>query len=98
MYNIINIIIKSWGFILERETPIIFSVQMFDPFSLHYYSIHFIFFSHFYLSQVGGSCSGKNSLVKSLARLSGNKLLEYPMNTATDTMELLGGFEQVRGE
>ena len=91
MYNIINIIIKSWGFILERETPI-------DPFSLHYYSIHFIFFSHFYLSQVGGSCSGKNSLVKSLARLSGNKLLEYPMNTATDTMELLGGFEQVREE
>jgi len=31
-----------------------------------------------------------------LAALSGNGLHVLPMNSATDTTELLGGFEQVR--
>jgi len=30
-----------------------------------------------------------------LAALSGNRLCVLPMNSATDTTELLGGFEQV---
>ena len=33
--------------------------------------------------------------MKSLAQLTGNKLVEFPMNSDTDTTELLGGFEQV---
>ena len=44
---------------------------------------------------MGGGCSGKSSVVRILAHLTGHKLLEYPMNSDTDTMELLGGFEQV---
>ena len=30
-----------------------------------------------------------------LADLTGNKLVEFPMNSDADTTELLGGFEQV---
>ena len=45
--------------------------------------------------QVGDSCCGKSSIVRSLAQLTGHKLLELPMNSNTDTTELLGGFEQV---
>jgi midasin len=39
--------------------------------------------------------SGKNSLVRTLASLTGNSLREVPVNCATDTMDILGGFEQV---
>ena len=46
--------------------------------------------------QVGGSASGKTSLVHVLASLTGNRLDVLPMNSAMDTTELLGGFEQVR--
>ena len=45
--------------------------------------------------QVGGPGVGKTSLVEMLAALSGNRLRVLPMNSATDTTELLGGFEQV---
>jgi len=45
--------------------------------------------------QVGGPGVGKTSLVEMLAALSGNRLCVLPMNSATDTTELLGGFEQV---
>ena len=45
--------------------------------------------------QVGSSCSGKSSAVHTLAQLCGYKLVEFPMNTDTDTTELLGGFQQV---
>ena len=45
--------------------------------------------------QVGSSCSGKSSVVQTLAQLCGRKLVEFPMNTDTDTTELLGGFQQV---
>eukprot|EP01134_Creolimax_fragrantissima_P005503 CFRG5503T1 len=44
---------------------------------------------------VGDSASGKTSLVRLAARLTGNKLHEFSMNSAVDTSELLGGFEQV---
>ena len=47
-------------------------------------------------AQVGSSCSGKSSVVQVLAQLCGRKLVEFPMNTDTDTTELLGGFQQVR--
>ncbi|XP_071957015.1 midasin-like [Antedon mediterranea] len=43
---------------------------------------------------VGPKSSGKTSLVQSIARLTGNKLQLLAMNSAMDTTELLGGFEQ----
>ena len=39
-------------------------------------------------------CSGKGCLVKCLAALAGQRLLEFPMNSDTDTIDLLGGYEQ----
>ena len=50
----------------------------------------------FVADQVGGTASGKTSLVHLLASLAGHKLDVLPMNSAMDTTELLGGFEQVR--
>ena len=46
--------------------------------------------------QVGGNGAGKVSTVKCLAQLTGHKVVEFPMNSETDTTELIGGFEQVR--
>ena len=46
-------------------------------------------------SQVGSRSCGKTSLVHLLAQLTGNKLEVMAMNSAMDTTELLGGFEQV---
>lgn len=43
----------------------------------------------------GPSASGKTSLVRLLAQLTGRNLKEFAMNSGVDTMELLGGFEQV---
>lgn len=45
--------------------------------------------------QVGKGCTGKSSVVRALAELSGHKLLELPMSSITDTTDLLGGYEQV---
>ena len=39
--------------------------------------------------------SGKSSVIRVLAQLIGRKLVEFPMNSDTDTTELLGGFQQV---
>lgn len=39
--------------------------------------------------------SGKTDLVRTLADLSGNSLWEISINSATDTMDLLGSFEQL---
>jgi midasin len=44
---------------------------------------------------VGGGMSGKSSVICVLAQLIGRKLVEFPMNSDTDTTELLGGFQQV---
>lgn len=44
---------------------------------------------------VGPTASGKTSLVRLLALLSGTRLRVMPMNSSMDTTELLGGFEQV---
>lgn len=44
----------------------------------------------------GPSASGKSSLVHLLALLTGHRLRVMAMNSAMDTTELLGGFEQVR--
>ncbi|KAF9140977.1 AAA ATPase midasin [Mortierella sp. GBA39] len=43
----------------------------------------------------GPASSGKTSIIRLLANLTGNKLEEFSMNSGVDTMELLGGFEQV---
>ncbi|XP_029647301.1 midasin-like [Octopus sinensis] len=44
---------------------------------------------------IGSQNSGKTSTVQMLAELTGNRLQVLPMNSAMDTTELLGGFEQV---
>ncbi|XP_042896414.1 midasin [Parasteatoda tepidariorum] len=44
---------------------------------------------------VGSSASGKSTLVRFLADLSGNTLHVLSVNSEMDTIELLGGFEQV---
>ncbi|KXS18954.1 P-loop containing nucleoside triphosphate hydrolase protein [Gonapodya prolifera JEL478] len=44
---------------------------------------------------VGSARTGKTSLVHLLASLTGNTLHEFSMNSSVDTMELLGGFNQV---
>jgi len=44
---------------------------------------------------VGASSSGKSSIVRLLAELTGHTLHVLPMSSAMDTTELLGGFEQV---
>nr|XP_031828776.1 midasin [Nomia melanderi]XP_031828783.1 midasin [Nomia melanderi] len=43
---------------------------------------------------IGDTGSGKTSLVHLLASVAGQKLKTIVVNSATDTMELLGGFEQ----
>lgn len=43
---------------------------------------------------VGPPASGKTSLVRLMAALSGNSLHEFSLSSATDTTELLGCFEQ----
>jgi len=42
----------------------------------------------------GATATGKTSMVRLLANLTGNELFEFSMNSGVDTMELLGGFEQ----
>ncbi|KAJ3636439.1 hypothetical protein Zmor_003869, partial [Zophobas morio] len=44
---------------------------------------------------VGPSCSGKTSAVRWLASITGNTLTQIIMNSSVDTMELLGGYEQI---
>ncbi|XP_028997386.1 midasin [Betta splendens] len=44
---------------------------------------------------IGPAASGKTSLVRLLALLTGHRLRVMAMNSAMDTTELLGGFEQV---
>lgn len=43
---------------------------------------------------MGVGC-GKTSIVKTLAQLCGHELHILPVNSAMDTIEILGGFEQV---
>lgn len=45
---------------------------------------------------VGPTASAKTSLVRLLALLTGHRLRVMAMNSAMDTTELLGGFEQVQ--
>jgi midasin len=42
----------------------------------------------------GGQGTGKSNVVRQLASYSGRKLREFSMSNQTDTLELLGGFEQ----
>ncbi|CAG8469891.1 6305_t:CDS:10 [Ambispora leptoticha] len=43
----------------------------------------------------GPEASGKTSMIRLLAQLTDNQLEEYAMNSGVDTIELLGGFEQL---
>ncbi|CAG8555969.1 630_t:CDS:2, partial [Paraglomus occultum] len=43
----------------------------------------------------GADGTGKTSLVRYMASLTGNRLEEFAMNSSVDTVELLGGFEQL---
>jgi MoxR-like ATPase len=45
---------------------------------------------------VGRSCTGKTTLVRTLASLLGVRLVEFSVNNSTDTSDLLGGFEKVK--
>lgn len=45
--------------------------------------------------QIGASGCGKSNVVRLLAALAGQKLKSIGMNSAMDTTEILGGFEQV---
>ena len=56
--------------------------------------VHFVLL-HCLLAQVGSSSARKTALVRTLAYCCGQKLVEMPVNSAMDTTELLGGFEQV---
>ncbi|KAH0565336.1 hypothetical protein GP486_001268 [Trichoglossum hirsutum] len=44
---------------------------------------------------VGSSGSGKTTLIKQVAAISGACLVEFPLNSDVDTMDLVGGYEQV---
>ncbi|KAJ2745847.1 AAA ATPase midasin [Coemansia sp. BCRC 34301] len=44
---------------------------------------------------VGPAGCGKTSLVRWLANATGNRLIEFAMNSGVDTSDILGGFEQV---
>lgn len=50
------------------------------------------------MSQIGASACGKSTVVRLLAALTGQKLRSIAVNTAMDTTEILGGFEQVGGQ
>lgn len=43
---------------------------------------------------VGSSGSGKTSLLRHLAAMTGNELLELPLSADMDTMDIVGGYEQ----
>lgn len=49
------------------------------------------------LLQVGSAGSGKSSVVKTLAKLTEQQLKIFPVTSAMDTTDILGGFEQVSG-
>lgn len=55
----------------------------------------FCLMHHFFTGKVGPRSCGKTSLVHLVAQLTGNRLEVMAMNSAMDTTELLGGFEQV---
>jgi midasin len=44
---------------------------------------------------VGQAGCGKSTVLNHLAAISGSKLFEIAMNSEIDTMDLVGGFEQV---
>ena len=47
---------------------------------------------------VGTACVGKTSLVRMVADLMNQSLVEFPVNNATDTSDLLGGFNKIEHE
>eukprot|EP01133_Synstelium_polycarpum_P016329 gene16329-19424_t len=44
---------------------------------------------------IGPTASSKTTAIRMLAQMTGNTLYEFSMNSAVDTTELLGGFEQM---
>lgn len=53
------------------------------------------FLSNKFIFQVGPSGSGKTKLAHLAAQLAGRELQVLSVNSAMDTSEILGGFEQV---
>lgn len=49
---------------------------------------------HWPIILAGASDSGKTSLIRTLAALSGSKLVEFSMNVDVDATDLIGGYEQ----
>ena len=47
---------------------------------------------------VGTSCVGKTSLIRMVADLMNQSLVEFSVNNATDTSDLLGGFNKIEHE
>lgn len=47
---------------------------------------------------VGSSCVGKTSLIRMVADLMNQPLIEFPVNNATDTSDLLGGYNKIEHE
>ncbi len=44
---------------------------------------------------VGSSCVGKTSLIRMVSDLMNQTLVEFPVNNATDTSDLLGGYNKI---
>ena len=70
------------------------------PYQLPYMeSVMFLCVKNFWLPiLVGAVGSGKSSIVRLLAKLTGNTLHEFSVNSAMDSYELVGGFHQVGWE
>ncbi|EMS12723.1 midasin, putative [Entamoeba histolytica HM-3:IMSS] len=47
------------------------------------------------ISLIGDSHCGKTSIVRNIAQLTGHIMKEFSMNTSVDTIDLIGGYEQM---
>ena len=69
------------------------------PYQLPYMESVMLCVKNFWLPiLVGAVGSGKSSIVRLLAKLTGNTLHEFSVNSAMDSYELVGGFHQVGWE
>ena len=88
---------------LERNTDSYTEGNLGDlsilPYQLPYMeSVMLCVKNHWLPILVGGVGSGKSSIVRLLAKLTGNTLHEFSVNSAMDSYELVGGFHQVGWE
>ncbi|KAI9826387.1 MAG: hypothetical protein M1832_000304 [Thelocarpon impressellum] len=85
--------------LLERDVsfqPVSFaSVYGFKDFLPELESVMICIQQNWPVILVGPSGSGKTSLLKTLAAVTGADLVEFAMNSEIDTMDLIGGYEQI---